>query len=230
MAALTWSSILPIDSESIRDTGTVHVAARLRVMPEERRARLTPNERRAQLIATGVNLLADHSLDELTMDVLAQRAGVSRPLLFHYFDTRQGMHLAVVTMARDSLLLASEPRDDLEPRARIRDTLLRITEFVRQHQGTFHSLVRGVASGDPAVRRVVDESRDVNAQRLIDAFTELGIPEAPALRVALRSWVCFTEETLISLVIDRDEDPERVVRFLEQTLDGVVAATGELRL
>ena len=199
-------------------------------MPDVRRARLTPEERRAQLLATGVNFLAEHSLDELTMDVLAQRAGVSRPLLFHYFETRQGMHLAVVTMARDSLLLASEPRDDLEPRARIRDTLLRITEFVRQHQSTFHSLVRGIASGDPAVRRVVDESRDLNAQRLIDAFGELGVADTPALRVALRSWVSFTEESLISLVIDRDEDPERVVRFLETTLDGVIAATGELRL
>ena len=199
-------------------------------MPDVRRARLTPEERRAQLVATGVNFLAEHSLDELTMDVLAQRAGVSRPLLFHYFDTRQGMHLAVVTMARDSLLLASEPRDDLEPRARIRDTLLRITEFVRQHQSTFHSLVRGIASGDPAVRRVVDESRDLNAQRLMDAFGELGIADTPALRVALRSWVSFTEESLISLVIERDEDPERVVRFLEATLEGVIAATGELRL
>ena len=199
-------------------------------MPDVRRARLTPEERRAQLVATGVNFLAEHSLDELTMDVLAQRAGVSRPLLFHYFETRQGMHLAVVTMARDSLLLASEPRDDLEPRARIRDTLLRITEFVRQHQSTFHSLVRGIASGDPAVRRVVDESRDLNAQRLIDAFGELGVADTPALRVALRSWVSFTEESLISLVIERDEDPERVVRFLEATLEGVIAATGELRL
>ena len=54
--------------------------------------------------------------------------------------------------------------------------------------------------------------------------------DTPGLRVALRSWVSFTEETLISLVIDRDEDPEVVVRFLEATLDGVVSATGELPL
>ncbi|MGN8027033.1 TetR/AcrR family transcriptional regulator [Microbacterium sp. 22242] len=199
-------------------------------MPDLRRARLSPEERRAQLVATGVNFLAEHSLDELTMDVLAQLAGVSRPLLFHYFETRQGMHLAVVTTARDSLLLASEPRLDLEPRARIRDTLLRITEFVRQHQGTFHSLVRGIASGDPAVRRVVDESRERNAVRLLEAFTELGAPDTPALRVALRAWVSFTEETLISLVIERDVAPADVVAFLESTLDGVVAATGELRI
>ena len=77
---------------------------------------------------------------------------------------------------------------------------------------------------------MVVESRDLNAERLLDAFTELGAPDTPGLRVALRSWVSFTEETLISLVIDRDEDPEVVVRFLEATLDGVVSATGELPL
>ncbi|MBS1675132.1 MAG: TetR/AcrR family transcriptional regulator [Actinobacteria bacterium] len=199
-------------------------------MPDARRPRLSPEERRAQLVATGVNLLAEHSLDELTMDVLARHAGVSRPLLFHYFDTRQGMHLAVVTTARDSLLRASEPHPELPPRERIRDTLLRIAEFVRDHKGTFHSLVRGVASGDPAVRRVVDESRETNAERLVEAFTELGTPDTSALRVALRAWVAFTEETLVSLVIEREVAPAEVVRFLEGTLDGVVAAAGELAI
>jgi AraC-like DNA-binding protein len=84
-----------------------------------------------------VNFLAEHSLDELTMDVLAQRAGVSRPLLFHYFETRQGMHLAVVTMARTACCSPRRPRDDLEPRARVRDTLLRITKVRAPAQGTF---------------------------------------------------------------------------------------------
>ncbi|MGN7976033.1 TetR/AcrR family transcriptional regulator [Microbacterium sp. 22195] len=198
-------------------------------MSAERRLRLTPDERREQLIAIGVNFLAEHTLDELTMEALAQRAGVSRPLLFHYFDTRQGMHLAVVATARDSLLLATEPRPELPPRERIEDTLLRIAEFVQQHQGTFHSLVRGIASGDSAVRRVVDESRERNAERLVEAFTELGAPDSPALRIALRAWVSFTEETLISLLVERDASPADVVRFLLGTIDGVVAAAGELR-
>ncbi|MGB3731179.1 TetR/AcrR family transcriptional regulator [Microbacterium sp.] len=199
-------------------------------MPAERRARLTPDQRRAQLIAAGVNFLADHTLDELTMEALARQAGVSRPLVFHYFDTRQGMHLAVIATARDSLLQATEPRPDLPPHERLRDTLLRIAEFVQQHQGTFHSLVRGIASGDSTVRAVVDESRVRNAERLVEAFTELGAPDSPALRMALRAWVAFTEESLISLLVERDTPPADVVRFLVGTLDGVVASAGELDL
>ncbi|MFJ4176012.1 TetR/AcrR family transcriptional regulator [Microbacterium sp. NPDC089696] len=198
-------------------------------MSSERRSRLSPDERRAQLVAIGVRFLAEHPLDELTIDELALRAGVSKALIFHYFESRQGVERAIVTTARDSLLLATEPRQDLPPRERIRDTLLRIAGFVRDHSGTFSSLVRGVASGDPAVRAIVDESRELNALRLREAFAELGVPDESALRVALRAWVSFTEEALLELVVDRQVDDDAVVDFLERTLDGVVAAATEAR-
>ncbi|WP_449408512.1 TetR/AcrR family transcriptional regulator [Microbacterium maritypicum] len=198
-------------------------------MSSERRSRLSPDERRAQLVAIGVRFLAEHPLDELTIDELALRAGVSKALIFHYFESRQGVERAIVTTARDSLLLATEPRQDLPPRERIRDTLLRIAGFVRDHSGTFSSLVRGAASGDPAVRAIVDESRELNALRLREAFAELGVPDESALRVALRAWVSFTEEALLELVVDRQVDDDAVVDFLERTLDGVVAAATEAR-
>lgn len=199
-------------------------------MSEPQRARLSPQDRRAQLVAAGVNFLTDHTLDELTMDELARLAGVSRALLFHYFETRQGMQLAVVTTARDSLLDATVPRQDLAPREQIRDTLLRITLFVQQHRGTFYSLVRGTASGAPAVRTIVDESRELNAQRLSDAFIELGMADTTLLHIALRSWVAFAEETLISLAIERDTAADDVVRFLEATLHGMVNSIRDQRL
>lgn len=199
-------------------------------MSEPHRARLSPQDRRAQLVAVGVNFLIDHTLDELTMDELARRAGVSRPLVFHYFETRQGMHLAVVTTARDSLLVASAPRQDLAPRERIRDTLLKITLFVQEHRGTFYSLVRGTASGDPAVRKIVDQSRELNAERLSDSLIELGLADSPLLRIALRSWVAFAEETLISLAIERETEADDVVRFLESSLHGMVNSIRDQRL
>lgn len=198
-------------------------------MPTERRSRLSPAERRAQLIAIGVGFLAEHPLEELTIDELAARAGVSKALVFHYFESRQGVERAIVTTARDSLLLATEPRLDLPPRERIRDTLLRIAGFVRDHGGTFSSLVRGVASGDPAVRAIVDESRELNALRLREAFQELGAPDTAALGVALRAWVSFTEEALLELVVDRRVDAVAAVEFLEATLYSVVAATRDAR-
>jgi AcrR family transcriptional regulator len=164
------------------------------------------------------------------MDELARRAGVSRALLFHYFDSKQGMHRAVVTTARDSLLQATAPRAELPPRERIDDTLRRFASFVRDHRGTFLSLVRGTASGDPTVRALVDEARALNAEHLREAFAELGAPDTRAVRMALRAWVSFAEEVFVSLAAGDLVDDAELVAFLLRTLDAAIAAARDSAL
>jgi AcrR family transcriptional regulator len=193
-------------------------------MDTDRRTRLTPDERRAQLVALGVAHLADHPLDSLTIEQLSAQAGVSRALLFHYFGSKQGLHREVVRTARDSMLHATEPIPELPPRDRLRDTLARIVAFVREHSGTFYSLVRGVASGDEEVRAVVEEARAEQAERIIAVFRELGAADAPLLRIGLRSWIAFAEDVLVASAIGTDLPSETIVDFLERSANGVVAA------
>ncbi|UAJ78502.1 TetR/AcrR family transcriptional regulator [Leifsonia sp. ZF2019] len=193
-------------------------------MSTDRRTRLTPDERRAQLVALGITLLAEEPLDALTIDILSERAGVSRALLFHYFGSKQGLHREVVRTARDSMLHATEPVPELPPLERLRDTLERIVRFVREHRGTFYSLVRGVASGDSEVRAVVEEAREEQAGRVVAAFLELGVPDTPLLRIALRSWVAFAEEALVESALGTDLSSDEIVGFLERSARGVVAA------
>ena len=154
-------------------------------MEPDRRSRLSPEERRAQLVALGVAALVDQPLESLTIEQLSQRAGVSRGLLFHYFGSKQGLHREVVRTARDSMLRATEPAVDLPPIERLRDTLTRIVHFVRDHRGTFYSLVRGAASGSPEVREVVEQARLAQAERLMEVFRELGARDSELLRIGL---------------------------------------------
>jgi len=190
----------------------------------ERRKRLTPDERRAPLLALGVAFLAERPLDDLTIEELSTRAGVSRGLVFHYFGSKQGLHQAVVTTAGASMLAASAPKPELPPIERLDDTLARIVAFVREYRGTFFSLVRGVASGDPVVRTIVDGTRDVHTERIINVFLALGVDDTPLLRVALRSWIAFAEEVLIELALETDADAAEIVSFLERSARGVVEA------
>ncbi len=195
-------------------------------MAAERRTRLTPEDRRAQLVALGVASLVDLPLHDLTIELLSERAGVSRALLFHYFGSKQGLHREVVRVARDSMLHASEPVPDLEPLERLHDTLSRIVGFVRDHRGTFYSLVRGVASADLEVREVVEQARVEQAERVIAVFLELGMPDTPLLRIALRSWVALAEEALV----DNDElADDELVSFLERSAVAVASAVSSAR-
>src|SRR6476660_4715971 len=91
------------------------------------RIRLTPDERRAQLLDLGVRLLAHRSLDELSIDLLAEEAGISRGLLYHYFGSKQHFHEAVVRHAADDLIAQTTPPTDGEPMERL---LASITAYV----------------------------------------------------------------------------------------------------
>lgn len=193
-------------------------------MQTARRTRLNPDERRAQLIALGVGALAAGPLEALTIESLAAAAGVSRGLVIHYFDTKDGLHRAVVRTACDAMLHATQPDEELEPLDRLHDTLTRLVRFVRDHRLTFHSLVRGAASGDPEVRELVEEIRTVQTGWLIRAFLELGTPDSERLRIALRSWVAFAEQTLVDGALHSELSSEEIVLFLDRTAKAVVAS------
>lgn len=193
-------------------------------MHEDRRTRLTPDERRTQLVALGVASLAEHPLESLTIEYLSAQAGVSRALLFHYFGSKNGLRREVVRTARDSMLHATEPLPDLAPLDRLHDTLSRIVRFVREHSGTFYSLVRGVASGDSEVREVVEQARALQAERVVAVFLELGAPDTELLRIALRSWVAFAEEALVESAIGTEMPAEHIVSFLERSVRAVASS------
>ncbi|MDM4761738.1 TetR/AcrR family transcriptional regulator [Galbitalea sp. SE-J8] len=193
-------------------------------MSAERRRRLNPDDRRAQLLALGVASLAEQPLDALSIEQLSAKAGVSRSLLFYYFGSRQGLHHAVVLAARDALLRATTPALELPPLDRLHDTLTRLVAFVREHRGTFFALVRGSSSADSDAKALIDEARAVNAERLLAAFLELGTPDSELLRVAVRAWVSFAEETLVDGAIATELPDAELVAFLQRSATAVVAA------
>src|SRR5947199_5495441 len=90
----------------------------------EKRTRLDPVARRAQLIELGVEMLATRTLDELSVEDIATKAGISRGLLFHYFASKQEFHTAVAQAAAQALLDRTEPDTALPPLEALRGGLV----------------------------------------------------------------------------------------------------------
>ena len=67
------------------------------------RTRLDPARRREQLLDLGVRLLGTRSLEDLSIDDLAEEAGVSRGLLYHYYGGKQEFREAVCRRAAGDL-------------------------------------------------------------------------------------------------------------------------------
>jgi AcrR family transcriptional regulator len=189
------------------------------------RVRLSPDDRREQLLDLGIELLATRSLDELSIDLLAEEAGISRGLLYHYFRNKQEFHRAVVRRATDEMLELTTPDPSLDALTRLDTGLAAYIEYVEANIEPFTSLVRGAASGDRFLREIYEDARGVITGRIFDSVGELGLSDSPATRLLVNGWAAMVEEAVITWVQERQVPKEELLRLLAAALPGVLAAT-----
>lgn len=165
---------------------------------EEKRTRLSPEARRAQLVDLGTQMLAARSIDEVSVEEIADQAGVSRGLIFHYFGSKQGFLLAVVRHLSEQMIEATEPDPHLEPLAQLSQSLTAYLDYVTENRDGFVSLLRGSATGDAEMRQVFEDTRTALTNRVLERTPLIGIPRSPRVELAVRGWIAFVEETVIT--------------------------------
>ena len=175
-----------------------------------KRVRLSPEARRAQLIELGVEMLATRRLDELSVELIASTAGISRGLLFHYFSSKQEFHLEVAKAAAAEMIRRTEPDTSLAPVEALRGALDAFIDYVEENPDNYKSLVRGAASGNAEMRALFDETRATMAQRVIDVLAELGLELSQRAELAVHGWVAYVEECVIRW-IDGQRQLERTL-------------------
>ena len=188
------------------------------------RVRLNPDTRREQLLDLGVQLLGTRSLDELSIDVLAEEAGISRGLLYHYFRNKQEFHRAVVRRATDHMLERTTPDPSLEALDRLTTGLAAYLDYVEGNFEPFMSLVRGAASGDRFLREIYEDARGALTKRILDSIGELGLTESAATRLLIHGWAAMVEETVISWVQEPSVSKDELVGLLAAALPAVLHA------
>lgn len=193
------------------------------------RTRLTPEERRSQLLDLGVRLLATRSLDELSIDLLAEEAGISRGLLYHYFGNKHDFHEAVVRRAADDLIAQTAPPSEGEPMERMLASVTAYVDYVTANHEGYLSLVKGAAGGNETVREIYEEARSALTDRIFreDAQGQI-IPDTAAARLVVRGWSAMTEELVLSWIDDpRGVSREELLEILAASLPALVEVIPE---
>ena len=192
------------------------------------RSRLAPDARRTQLLDLGVRLLATRSLDELSIDLLAEEAGISRGLLYHYFGNKQDFHTAVVQRAADDLYARTAPTGEGTPLEQLASSLEAYVDYVAENYQGYVSLIRGAASGHDEIRRIYETSRAALTDRFFegpvaDEAAALGLVDTPAVRLLLRGWSSFVEEVVVEWVRDpRGLSRDDLLGLLSGSLPGIL--------
>jgi AcrR family transcriptional regulator len=191
----------------------------------EKRVRLNPEARRAQLIELGVEMLATRTLDELSVEDIAQQAGISRGLLFHYFASKQEFHLEVARAAAQELIRRTQPDESQPPIEALHGSLREFIDYVEENPDNYKSLVRGAASGDADMRAIFDETRATLAQRVVGVVAAMGLQMGPRAELAVHGWVAFVEECVIRWIDTRTFDREALRDLLAKSLPAVMLAS-----
>ncbi|HZC73309.1 MAG TPA: TetR/AcrR family transcriptional regulator [Jatrophihabitans sp.] len=189
-----------------------------------KRTRLSPDARRAQLIELGVEMLATRRLDELSVELIARSAGISRGLLFHYFPSKQDFHLEVARAAAAEMLRRTEPDTTRAPVEALRAALASFIDYVEENPDNYKSLVRGAASGDASMRAIFDETRSTMAQRILAVLTAQGLDVGPRVALAVHGWVAYVEECVVRWIDTRTVPRDELLEMLTKSLPGVALA------
>jgi AcrR family transcriptional regulator len=195
------------------------------------RVRLSHEARREQLLDLGVRMLATRSLEELSIELLAEEAGVSRGLLYHYFRNKHEFHHAVVRRAADEVIEVTAPRDVGTPLERLAGSLEAYVDYVSANYAGYCSLVRGAASGNEALREVYEETRAALTDRIFETageagMADFGVVDSPAVRLLVRGWSAMTEEVVLSWVReDRGVPKQQLLMLLAAALPAVLSPT-----
>ena len=130
---------------------------------------MTAQDRRRQLTDIGLDLLKERPIQEVPLDEVADRAGISRTLVFHYFPTKSDFYSAVVEAAGQRLLSGRRAASGDTPRERVRSLIAGYLRLVESSRDVYVRLVRGAAGGDPAVLAILDELRWALVPTWLDA-------------------------------------------------------------
>src|SRR5690349_7030029 len=117
-------------------------AAPLRLRPGMAYARLSPDDRRAQLLDLAVRMFAERPYDDFSMDELAAAAGVSKGLLYHYFDSKRSLYTEVLRGAAAELMGLMRPQPELPLADQLRAALLAYMTYVRERAALYRHKLR----------------------------------------------------------------------------------------
>lgn len=185
--------------------------------------RLRPEERRRRLLERGAELFAVHSYDELSMREIARAAGISKPLLYHYFPSKRAFFQATLARAAEELRARTEPDPDLPPLDQLRGSLEAFLELIDENALAYRKLMQSVNSVSE-VREIVEDVRARTAARILEGLYPDGAP--PKARVAVHGWLWFMDGACLDWIERRDLSREELRDLLLGTLLGALVAAG----
>jgi AcrR family transcriptional regulator len=171
-------------------------------MREPAYTRLNVDERRRQLIEAGSRLFAERAFEEISMRQIAEAAGISKALLYHYFPSKTELFKAAVEEHATELQRLIEPAGTGSPVEELSRTLDAYLAWIQANARTWSKLMQS-ASTLPEARAIVDTFRARTLEQILASVATNKAPR-PALRTALKGWLGYIDAAILDWIDNND--------------------------
>lgn len=167
-----------------------------------RAARLPRTARRAQLLAAAMDVFAKNGYHAAAMDEIAERAGVSKPVLYQHFPGKLELYMALLEMHVDELIMrvTDAMESTTDNKVRVRNAVSAYFDFVDGESQAYRLVFESDLRGEPAVQAAIDRGTDACTAAITTTITaDAGLDEERAQllavglvgisQVAARSWL-----------------------------------------
>lgn len=180
--------------------------------PEPAYTRLQVDERRRQLLEAGAAQFAEHAYEEISMRDIAAAAGVSKPLLYHYFPSKIDLFKAAVAEKASELQRVIEPTGEGTPFEQLARSLDNYLAWIEANALTWSKLVQS-ASALPEARELVERFRQRTMDMTLANLAHTDQPR-PALRTAIRGWLGYLDAAILDWTQAKDLPREQLRELL----------------
>ncbi|MBY6437817.1 TetR/AcrR family transcriptional regulator [Rhodococcus kroppenstedtii] len=180
------------------------------------RVRMTGTQRRAQLIEIGRTIFAERGYEATSIEEIAQRAQVSKPVVYEHFGGKEGLYAVVVDREMSTLLsMITSSLTENRSRVRVERVALALLTYVEDHTDGFRILVRDspVAAAEGTYSSLLNDAVSQVGHILAGDFSRRGIdPDtAPLYAQALVGMVSMTAQWWLD---DRTPSKEAVAAHI----------------
>lgn len=141
--------------------------------PVRRGGRLPRGERREQLLEAASEVFVDRGYHAASMDEIADRAGVSKPVLYQHFSSKLDLYLAV--LAQHVEILVSSVRQALrtttDNRHRLRAAVQAFFDFIEHDSQGYRLIFQNDHVAEPQVAAQVKVATDACTDAVFDLIS-----------------------------------------------------------
>src|SRR5689334_12511135 len=142
--------------------------------PAGRGVRLPRTARRAQLLAAAQDVFVTNGYHAAAMDEIAERAGVSKPVLYQHFPGKLELYLALLDESRDALVdtVRTALSSTQDNKQRVTATFVAFFDFVSGAGEAFRLVFESDLGNEPAVRERLDATMNECAEMISRVISE----------------------------------------------------------